>query len=167
MLNLFFSPNGQISPAEFSKGAVILLAFNFVLWLAWFTNVWVALFAGFIALMSIYAWACLFIKRLRFSGKSGFLFIPVFILFVVLAWMVVPLLVVPIMPVSEDSLLEFQKMDEMRANMQDNPPKTLGDVLPVYDQMFKVYQGFALRFAIVFFIAGAITAFGLNRIIRP
>lgn len=166
MLNLFFSPNGQISPADFSKGAVILLAFNFVLWLAWFTNVWLALFAGLMALITIYCWACLFIKRLRWSGKSGFLFIPIFLLFMVLAWLVIPLLVMPIMPVSEESLLEFQKMDEMRENLQDNPPETLGDVLPVYDQMFRVYQGFALRFAIVFFISGAITAFGFNRLIR-
>lgn len=166
MLNLLFAPNGQISPSEFSKGAVILLAFNFVLWLVWFTNIWLALFAGLIALTTIYCWACLFIKRLRFSGKSGYLFVPIFILFLILISLVVPLLVTPLLPVSEESLVEVQKMMEMRENLQTNPPQTLGDVLPVYDQMFLVYQGIALRFAIIFFISGAITAFGFNRLVR-
>lgn len=166
MLNLLFSPNGQISPSEFSKGAVILLAFNFALWLIWFTNIWLALTAGLVALITIYCWACLFVKRLRHSGKSGFLYIPIFLLFLVLVGFVIPLLVTPLLPVSEESLADVQKMMEMREDLKSNPPQTLGEVLPVYDQMFLVYQGVALRFAIVFFISGAITAFGINRFIK-
>lgn len=87
-------------------------------------------------------------------------------MFLILISLVVPLLVTPLLPVSEESLVEVQKMMEMRENLQTNPPQTLGDVLPVYDQMFLVYQGIALRFAIIFFISGAITAFGFNRLVR-
>lgn len=143
-----------------------MLAFNFVLWLVWFTNIWLALLAGLIAVISMYCWACLFIKRLRGVGKSGFLCIPIFLLFFFLVIVVIPLLVTPLLPVSEESLVEVQKMIDMREDIKNNPPQTLGEVLPVYDQMFLVYQGIALRFAIIFFISGAITAFGLNRILK-
>ena len=91
---------------------------------------------------------------------------PIFLLFLVLVGFVIPLLVTPLLPVSEESLADVQKMMEMREDLKSNPPQTLGEVLPVYDQMFLVYQGVALRFAIVFFISGAITAFGINRFIE-
>ena len=166
MGNLLFSPMGQINSSEFKKGAVILLALNFALWLTWFTNIWLALTAGFIAFCTIYCWACLFIKRFRDANKSGFLFIGAFIVFAVLSIAVIPILVYPLMPVSEATLEQMTKMAEMQQEMMQNPPATVGEMMPLYDQVFLVYQGMALKTAITYFLSGAITAFGVNALIK-
>ncbi len=77
MGNLLFSPSGRITPAEFMKGATLLIIIGLVL----------ALIPAFIpalgmlailGLVMIWCWIVLWIKRYHDGGKSGWMsFIPI------------------------------------------------------------------------------------------
>jgi len=163
MFRLLFSPDGRIFPEEFRKGAIVLLAFNFVLWLTWYTSLGLALLASIVALASIYCWACLFIKRLHDGGKTGLLFIPILIGFIIAAYLIVPTLVALILPENEQALTKALELKELQESLGSGANADPEDVREFFGLMFEVYQAAALRMAIIFFFAGALTAFLFNR----
>jgi len=166
MSNLFFSPKGEISPNEFRKGAVILLALNFFLWLTWFVSFGLAMFASFVALITLYCWACLFIKRLRYAGVSELFYLMIFGSFMFALVLIVPVIMNIILPVNEQSLAMALELTERTTALQamDNP--TIEDIRPSLDLLIEVNRLTAFRQAITFFLSGAFVAFGMNRILK-
>jgi uncharacterized membrane protein YhaH (DUF805 family) len=63
---LFFSADGRISRQQFWIGALILIGAGVVLG-------WIPIIGWLISLVSLYAWVCLYSKRLHDFGKSGWL----------------------------------------------------------------------------------------------
>lgn len=85
MGNLLFSPNGRINPGDFTKGALILIiigaVLNFLPVLGIGKGVQQVL--GIIPYLMIYPWICLFMKRFRDAGKSGWMSLIPFVIYVV------------------------------------------------------------------------------------
>ena len=164
MGKLLFSPDGRISSSEFMKGAVILLALNFFLWLSWFAGMGFGFFAAIVAIFTIYCWACLFIKRFHDAGKSGWLFIPVLAVFLVLVLFVLPLVTFPIFPVSEEALQAMQVIEDFQqANSQ---PTTIEEISPMLEAADTMMKARAIPSSIIYFLGGLITAFGTNKLLK-
>lgn len=164
MLNLLFSPNGRIDSASFMKGAIILLALNFFLWLAWFINLPLALLAGLVSLMSIYCWACLFVKRFHDAGRTGWLFPAVLIAFLILAFTVMPIFVSLFLPVDAELANKAEEMRQIQEDVAGSSDPE--DLRLMMSTMFELYQSIAMRQAIVFFLTGLLLAFGINKFLK-
>ena len=81
MGNLLFSPNGRIGPADFTKGAIILIVLGFVLALPELMGMkGIAPIASLISFLLLYPWVVIWIKRYHDAGKSGWTcFVPIVI----------------------------------------------------------------------------------------
>ena len=152
MGNLLFSPDGRIGRQEFQKGAVILLAVNFFLWPTWYVSLGLGLLAATLSLGLVYCWACLFIKRLHGAGKSGWLFLPYFLCFVIVSYMLGSMLMGMLSPDIVKEAMEFQQ--SIDPNNRD-----LEAEFPFYKKFFKAM---AIPFAAAYFIVGSAIAFITN-----
>lgn len=165
MGNLLFSMDGRINAAEFSKGALVLLAINFFLWPSWFLHTGLG-FLGLIgALVTIYCWACLFIKRLRDAGQPGGWFALLFILFVFLAGLIsfftMSMRLGQRMQSDPDLI---SKLEDMQTMDRANPsPDELAQVLEFYALMGEVG---IIPAAITFLLVGGGIAFVTNSILK-
>lgn len=152
MGHLLFSPEGTIGKADFSKGAVILLAANFVLWLAWLINFGVGGLVALASLMFIYCWGCLFVKRFKAAAKPGAMFILVFFGFVFLSYILSQLLAIALSP----DLVS--QMEEMQA-LSESDPENIEALMPLADAFMRAL---VVPYAVAYFIAGAFIAFAIN-----
>ena len=152
MGNLLFSPDGTIGKADFTKGAVILLAANFVLWLAWLVNFGIGGLAGLMSLVLIYCWGCLFVKRFKAAGKSGAMFVLVFFVFLFLSYILANLLMLSLSP---DMVV---KAEELQALSQSDP-ENIEALLPLMNELM---GAMVVPYAVAYFIAGAFIAFVTN-----
>ncbi len=166
MFALYFNPTGQISSREFRKGAIILLALNYALWLTWYVGFGMAVIGSGIAMISIFCWACLFLKRLRHSGVSEVYYIAIVANFLFALVIIFPVLLNVIMPISEESLALSTQLMEANATLRDIERPTVSEITPVIDLLVKSSQLGALRSAIIFFLSGASIAFGLDQILN-
>lgn len=156
MGNLLFSPSGSIGKSEFAKGAVILLALNFFMWLTWFAGIGVGSLAGIVSFLFIYCWVCLFAKRFTDAGKSPAWFIAVFVAFIVLSYLMASFLTLALSP----ELLEQNA--ELQETMQ-NDPEDIQALMPLMTAMMK---SLVVPYAVGYFVAGAIVAFGTNALLK-
>lgn len=153
MGELLFNPYGQINGRDFEKGAVVLLAINFFLWLAWYGGVGVGGIAGFLSLGFIYCWFCLYAKRLRGVGQSPAWFIMIFSGFTLGSYVLAGFLLAALSP---ELLEKFTAFQELQSANPDNPEV----VLPLATELMK---NIAIPYAIAYFIVGAFCAFGINK----
>ena len=70
MGNLLFSPSGRISPADFMRGATILIVVGLVLGLLPILMPALAMLS-IIFLVMLWCWIVLWVKRYHDGGKSG------------------------------------------------------------------------------------------------
>ena len=149
----FFSANGRMNSSEFMKAAIILLIINFVLWMAWKLGLGLGFIAGLISLVTIFCWTCVFSKRFHDSGKSGFLFIPALIAFIVIAQ-----IIGAVMGVGNSIAGEMETIQNFDP-ASDDP-----------SAMLALYSGMmgkmALPSAITYTVTGAIIAFAVNALIK-
>ncbi len=155
MGNLLFSPGGRIGKQEFIKGAVVLLAINFFLWLAWFISMGVGVFAGLGSLALIWCWACLFIKRFADAGKSGGFFALVFIGFVIVSYIMANVLTIILSP----------EMVQVAQDLQELTRETQPDMEVLMPVMTKMMKGMVIPYAAAYFLTGAAFAFGTNALL--
>ncbi|MDQ7018593.1 MAG: DUF805 domain-containing protein [Robiginitomaculum sp.] len=73
MGNLYFSLKGRISPAQFQKSAIILIAINFILAMLNLVSMSFALLSIPIGLVLAWMWLSLWSKRLHDAGKSAWM----------------------------------------------------------------------------------------------
>jgi len=164
MFKLLFSPEGRIFPQEFIKGAVVLLALNFILWLGWFVGFGIGILAAFIALVTVYCWGCLFAKRFHDADMTGWFFIFVLLAFLGLAMYIIPLLTAPLFPPNADTLAALEIVQGFQE--ADVKPTTPEEMRPVLDAMYTMMRNTAMPNSITYFISGAAIAFGLNKFLK-
>ena len=78
MIKMLFDPEGRISPDDFLKSALILVAIGAVFSLLPLAGV--PVMVGFVSVVLVYPWAVIWIKRLHDAGKPGWMFVIVFAL---------------------------------------------------------------------------------------
>ncbi len=156
MGNLLFSPSGRINAHSFKRGAVVLLTINVLLWQAWLISMGAGVIAFFASLVLIYCWGCLFAKRFHDAGKSGWIYVLLFFIFLVVSYIIGSVLLGVLSP---DIIIEAQDLQE-NIDM-DNPD--IEYLLSVYDRIFKAMS---LPFAISYFAVGAALAFGVNAMLN-
>lgn len=156
MGNLLFSPNGTINAAQFNKGAVILLAFNFFLWLSWYGGLGIGFIALLLVLASIYCWVCLFAKRFADAGKSGAWFLLIFTGFVIVSYLLSNVLIAIMSPEMIETAEELQRL-------QVEDPQNIEALM---DGMGEMIKGMVIPYAIGYLISGAIFAFGTNKMLK-
>ena len=170
MRKLFFSADGRIGPEEFIKGAVILLAINFALWLSWFVSMGLGVFATLISVVTIFCWACLFAKRFHDANMNGMMFLPVLGLFLLLLVFVVPILLFPIIPLSERELELTAQLQVISEEFWSDPMAAMSrsdeENMVMISLSEELNTAGAIRSAIQYFLAGAITAFGINKLLK-
>ena len=157
MGNLLFVPDGEIGPQAFIKGAVILLATNFVLWMSWHLGISIGILTSMVSLVLVYCWACLFIKRFRYAGKSGWLFLPVFIGFVIVSYILAQIFVV--MLTDRELLMEL-------ANFQKEMDPENPDVEYLFGIFDKMRRVIVLPYSAAYLLTGAAFAFGVNKLLK-
>jgi uncharacterized membrane protein YhaH (DUF805 family) len=73
MGSLFFSLKGRISPAQFLKGAIILIVINLIINILPLVSLSFALMAMPVGLLFAWMWLSLWSKRLHDAGKSAWM----------------------------------------------------------------------------------------------
>ena len=122
------------------------------MWLSWFGGLGLGFLALFLSLVLIYNWGCLFVKRLRGAGKSGWLFLPILIAFIVISYFVASVLTAAMNPEILKEGLALQETVNV-----NNPD--LQVVLPFYERFFKAI---AVPYAAAYLGVGAVLAFTIN-----
>lgn len=84
MGNLLFSPSGRIGPAEFTKGIMILAVISAVLTLLPMISMSLAMIGGLVSLLLLVPFFMLNIKRAHDAGKSGWMSILHFVIYIIL-----------------------------------------------------------------------------------
>lgn len=161
MGNLLFSANGVMDRGQFTKAAMVLLAVNFFMWLAWFGGLGVGMLAGVLSLGLIYCWFAVFAKRLRDAGKSPAWFILILIVFILVSYVVSGILMATMAAefFSPETMAEIESVRDM----DPNDPQTMGVMIEVMSPMFKAL---AVPYAIGYLITGAAMALGLNALLK-
>ena len=160
MGSLLFSPKGRIDSSEFSKGALILIVINFVLWMSWTLGLGAGVLSGVVSLILIYMWGCLFAKRFHDSNKSGWLYLLIFIVYIVLFLVLTNMLVTLISPEANELLVKIQGMSQ---HMDRRDQEAAMQLMAMYGPLMKMM---ALPYALASTIAGAILAFGINALLK-
>ncbi len=156
MGSLLFSPTGRINAHDFKKGAVILLTINVLLWQAWLISMGAGVIAFFASLVLVYCWGCLFAKRLHDASKSGWIYLLIFIIFLVVSYILGGLLFGILSPEIAEEVQNLQESIDM-----DNPDMEY--LLGVYDRMLKAMS---LPFTISYLAVGLALAFGVNAMLK-
>ena len=156
MGNLLFTAGGRIDAHTFKRGAVILLTINVLLWQAWLISLSAGVMAFFASLVLIYCWGCLFAKRFHDASKSGWMYLLIFIIFLVVSYIVGNVLFAVLSPEIAEDLQDLQASIDM-----DNPDYDY--LLGVYDRMFKAMS---LPFTISYLAVGVALAFGVNAMLK-
>lgn len=156
MFQLLFNPSGYIDSQEFRKGAVLLLALNFFMWAGWYGGPLLGSLLGMVSVITIYCWACLFIKRLADGEKSGLWFIPIFIAFFMLAYFLFAIFVGLLAPEVATLSDEMRQLDPFDTSNQQAVTEATG----------RLYKSIAIPGAIAFFLAGSMIAFSVNSRIK-
>lgn len=143
MGNLLFGPNGRISPADFMKGSLVLIIISFILGLLPLISMSLSMIFGILGLALIYCWVCLFMKRMRDGGKSGWMCLVPILAFIVASFisgMIVSAIMVGGMAGNEEALAAAAES---------------GDISAVMDAA----QGMAKKTAIPSAILGAVVSY--------
>lgn len=156
MGNLLFTSGGRIDARAFQKGALVLLTINVLLWQAWLVSMGAGVIAFFASLVLIYCWGCLFAKRLHDASKSGWMYLLIFIIFLIVSYIVGSVLFALMAP---DIVVEAQGLQETID--MDNPD--IEYLLEVYNRMFKAMS---MPFAIGYLVTGTALAFGVNALLK-
>jgi len=156
MGKLLFSPSGRIDAQTFHKGAATLLIINVLLWQAWLISLGAGVIAFFASLILVYCWGCLFAKRFHDASKSGWMYLLIFIIFLVVSYIVGSVLLGVLSP---DIVTEAESLQE-NIDMDDPDIEYL---MGVYDRMLKAMS---LPFTISYLAVGAALAFGINAALK-
>jgi uncharacterized membrane protein YhaH (DUF805 family) len=100
-MNTMLNPKGRIGPATFRNAALILIVIGAILSLAPLLNPMLALL-GILGLVLIWPWVVIWVKRLHDAGKSGWWFLAVLVLWLIVSVAVSLILTAQFAPASPD-----------------------------------------------------------------
>jgi len=154
MGNLLFGPNGRISPADFMKGATVLIVISFILGLLPLISMGLAMVLSIISIVLIYPWVCLFMKRLRDGGKSGWLCIVI-----ILIWFILGMVINMIIGGMLAGSMAAGSEEAMQAAAES------GDISAVMDAAGAMAKKTAIPTAIAGAVISYLTAFIVNKVL--
>jgi len=153
MGNLLFGPNGRISPSDFMRGATILIVVQFILGLLPLISMGLAMVLSIVSIVIIYPWVCLFMKRLRDGGKSGWLCIAVILVWIVLS-MIIGMVINTVMMAGAGA-----SQEAMQAAAES------GDLSTVMDAAGSMAKKTAIPSAVAGAVVSYLIAFIVNKVI--
>lgn len=111
---ILFNPQGRISPAEFWRGLIILIAISIVLTVASvYAPIAVASVLGIASILLVYPIICVYGKRFHDNGRTAWLVLLVLLVYIVLSMIISAAL----MPVLAPEFAAFQAdLQEKMAN---------------------------------------------------
>ena len=83
-MNTMLNPQGRIGPVTFRNAAMILIAIGAILTLLPLALPALAALS-FVSLLLIYPWVVIWVKRLHDAGKSGWMFLVVLVLYLIVS----------------------------------------------------------------------------------
>lgn len=154
MGNLLFGPNGRISPADFMKGSTVLIVISFILGLLPLISMGLAMVLSIVSIVMIYPWVCLFMKRLRDGGKSGWLCIVV-----ILVWIILGMIIGMVVTAVIGGGMAAGSEEAMQAAAES------GDLSAVMDAAGAMAKKTAIPSAIAGAVVSYLIAFIVNKVI--
>lgn len=89
LMTSLFSPNGRTSPGDFQTAAFVLMGVSFVLALLPLTGSGALMgVATLVGLIMIYPWVVLWRKRLHDAGQSGWMFLLILVIYLIISTIV-------------------------------------------------------------------------------
>lgn len=158
MGNLLFSPSGRISPSEFMRGAMVLIAISFVLGILPLISFKIGSMLSLLGIILLWCWIVLFIKRFHDGGKTGWLCIVPIIAFLILSLIV-------------SSIVTGMFAGDLNSQMQDavEAAGESGDIASIMSTSMEMGAAIAKKTALPSAVAGAVVsyiiAFATNSIV--
>lgn len=84
MIKTLFDPEGRMGPDAFLRAALILVVIGALLSLL--PLVTASMMLSMVSLVLVYPWAVIWIKRLHDAAKPGWMFAPILVLYLIVAW---------------------------------------------------------------------------------
>lgn len=159
MGKLLFSPSGRIGQASFMKGAVTLLIVNLVLWQAWHISLGIGILAFLLSFILIYCWGCLFAKRFHDAGKSGWFYLPIFLVFVIITYVFGSVLLGMLSP---EIVEKSQEVQDLAREVQGQSNPDFGVVFGLYNE---IMRAMVLPFSAAYLITGTALALAINALL--
>ena len=126
-----FSANGRMAPADFQKAGLVLVGITFVLALTpLFLPIVLAGIISLLSLVLIYPWVCIWSQRLHDAGKSGWLFLVVLLVWIVLGIIVSQIVTVIFGGEAARMMANAIETGNMDAVMQANEATASATALP-------------------------------------
>jgi len=133
MFELLLSPQGRINSAEFYRAGHMLVLISIGLGLLHFVNPGIAQVLAIFSILLTYSWVAIWIKRLHYGGKSGWMFLVYILLFMCVSMVAISIMLVfvggeEIMQIWLDTVSEKISEAEMQTKME---AWQLANMLPI------------------------------------
>ncbi|PHS26316.1 MAG: hypothetical protein COA85_06165 [Robiginitomaculum sp.] len=151
MGNLLFSMGGRINPADFQRGAIVLIAVGTVLKILPFFSMSLGMLAGLLGLILLWPWVALWGKRYHDSDQSAWRIIAPIIALVVLS-MIAGAVINVMFPVDTRAAMSAAQSGDFMALLQGAAAAARHQVIP------SALIGAVLQFGVVYVFNGMIKA---------
>jgi len=152
-MNLLFFPSGRITPEQFLRGALVLIAIGAAIQLLPLISLRLSLIFSLLGVVTIWCWVVLWVKRFHDGGQSGWM-----TLLVILVWIVLGFIANSIVQAMFLGDIAEQTADMVEA-MEDIDDD---NVSGVFTAMFDMMGGMARKLAIPTAISSALVALGVT-----
>lgn len=160
MGNLLFSPNGRIGPQEFVKGIMILAIISAVITIVPMFSYSIGTMLGLVSIVLLFPLFCLLIKRSHDAGKSGWMSI---------VWFIIYLIVIGVISYMAQKLtmgdLGMQMEEASKAAAEEGDIAAIMAVATEYGP--QIAKKTALPSAIAGLVGSYVFALVLNMILKP
>jgi len=154
MGNLLFSPSGRIGPGAFFKGMMVLAVINALISLTGLINFQVSQLLGFASFFLIIPLFFLLIKRSHDAGRSGWMSIAWFVLYIIV-FVILMMIMGGVMPSAAEA--------ELKEALAGGSASSLTEIMELSKEMGPaIAQQTAIPTTIAGLVGTAIAAFLIN-----
>jgi len=131
IMSAMFSAKGRLAPADFQQAGLILVGVSFVLALAPVVLPFgLTMLLGFLSLILIYPWVCLWSKRLHDAGQSGWLAAAAIVVWIILNYIMGQIVSTLFAPDAAQMMLAAQETGNPQAILQATQEMTRMSAIP-------------------------------------